>query len=95
MRTTINTLVAIQNDVYGTCQNIVCHLGTRALLVVDLARDIFARLAGRPSLRCATVPVCVKRGSVSGGKAAEGLLALHLRSSWRPMRPWGDASGSW
>jgi hypothetical protein len=89
MRNIINTMAGTIREILAIRQNIGLALVTRGLHVVDLSRQLFARLIGRQTTY-ALVPACTKRVAVSRAQQVTHLSGL--RQDWRPV--WqGDASG--
>lgn len=85
MRTIINAINGIKNDIKGKSLVIVSRMVTRALHVVTQTRSLFTHLLGRAFPHYATVTVCVA-DAAAGRAARAGLRRLPMQRclGWRP-----------
>ena len=84
MRTIINAINGIKNDIKGKALILVSRMVTRGLHVVSQTRCLFAQHLGHPVAHCA-VHVCVCH-TTAGSAALAGAerLAMRRRLGWYP-----------
>jgi hypothetical protein len=81
MRTIINAINGIKNDIKGKALVIVSRMVTRGLHAVAHTRCLFTQLLGYPMARCVAVRVCVSHVAVGSLASADRLQG---RMAWRP-----------